>query len=150
MNFGDKTQKTGCWLYLALRQRSDLCVLAQKVNADADIRSACKQAKHFTPAWRSKVDCVLLEILILRKKDWKHYLVVKKNKLMLVGILCRRPEILLLDEPTNHLDLNNKIFLENILKDYKGCLLLVSRDKTLTKNVCNSSLTIEKGEIKKN
>ncbi len=56
---------------------------------------------------------------------------------------------LIMDEPTNHLDLNNKIFLEKILKDYKGCLLLVSHDRTLTKNVCNSSLTIEKCEIKK-
>lgn len=56
---------------------------------------------------------------------------------------------LIMDEPTNHLDLNNKIFLEKILKDYKGCLLLVSHDRTLAKNVCNASLTIKNGEIKK-
>lgn len=56
---------------------------------------------------------------------------------------------LIMDEPTNHLDLNNKIFLEKILKDYKGCLLIVSHDRTLTKNVCNAILTIENSEIKR-
>ena len=42
-----------------------------------------------------------------------------------------------------------KIFLEKILKDYNGCLLLVSHDRTLTKNVCNATLTIKNGTIKK-
>lgn len=39
LSFGDKTQKAGCWQYLALRQRSDLRVLSQKTNADASTRS---------------------------------------------------------------------------------------------------------------
>lgn len=58
--------------------------------------------------------------------------------------------LLVLDEPTNHLDLANKIYLEKILKDYEGTLILVSHDRTLTNNVCDYELTFEDKEIKKN
>lgn len=48
--------------------------------------------------------------------------------------------LLILDEPTNHLDLPNKIFMEKILKNYKGSLILVSHDKTLCQNICDTQL----------
>ncbi|ENZ0347768.1 ATP-binding cassette domain-containing protein [Morganella morganii] len=44
------------------------------------------------------------------------------------------PDILLLDEPDNHLDLDSRLLLENVLRSYKGALLLVSHDEAFTEN----------------
>lgn len=55
---------------------------------------------------------------------------------------------LILDEPTNHLDLNNKIFIEKMLKNYNGALLLVSHDKVLTERVATKTLEIKDKTIK--
>lgn len=73
----------------------------------------------------------------------------ERMRIKMCEIVLSDYNFLIMDEPTNHLDLNNKIFLEKILKDYNGCLLLVSHDRTLTKNVCNATLTIKNGTIKK-
>lgn len=73
----------------------------------------------------------------------------ERMRIKMCELILSDYNFLIMDEPTNHLDLNNKIFLEKILSDYKGCLLLVSHDRTLTKNVCNSTLTIKDKTIKK-
>ncbi|WP_018746744.1 ATP-binding cassette domain-containing protein [Chitiniphilus shinanonensis] len=39
-----------------------------------------------------------------------------------------RPGLLLLDEPTNHLDLAGMLAVEQLLRDYRGALLVVSHD----------------------
>lgn len=44
------------------------------------------------------------------------------------------PDILLLDEPDNHLDLDSRRLLENVLRSYKGALLLVSHDEAFTEH----------------
>ena len=43
-------------------------------------------------------------------------------------LATRRPELILLDEPTNNLDLENTIFLEGLIRAYRGALLVVSHD----------------------
>ena len=73
----------------------------------------------------------------------------ERMRIKMCELILSDYNFLIMDEPTNHLDLNNKIFLEKILKEYKGCLLLVSHDRTLAENVCNANLTIKNGEIKK-
>ena len=49
----------------------------------------------------------------------------------LAAELLKRPDVLLLDEPTNNLDADARARLYDVLDDYKGCLLLVSHDRTL-------------------
>lgn len=38
------------------------------------------------------------------------------------------PELIIMDEPTNNLDIKNLEFLEGLLKEYKGALIVVSHD----------------------
>lgn len=45
------------------------------------------------------------------------------------------PELLILDEPTNHLDLNSINFLERILNDYQGALLVISHDQFFLQHI---------------
>ncbi len=53
------------------------------------------------------------------------------------GLLStEKPELLILDEPTNNLDLVNIEFLENLLREFRGALLLISHDEIFLEN-CN-------------
>lgn len=47
---------------------------------------------------------------------------------------AEKPELLILDEPTNNLDLLNTQFLENLLKQFKGALIIVSHDPIFLQN----------------
>ena len=53
----------------------------------------------------------------------------EKRRLYLLTVLVANPNFLILDEPTNDLDLLTLQKLEDFLKAYKGCLLLVSHDR---------------------
>ena len=44
------------------------------------------------------------------------------------------PQLLLLDEPTNNLDLANIGFLEELLRAFRGALILVSHDRMFLEN----------------
>lgn len=53
----------------------------------------------------------------------------EKRRLYLLTILVSNPNFLILDEPTNDLDLLTLQKLEDFLRSYKGCLLVVSHDR---------------------
>ncbi|MDF1497403.1 MAG: ABC-F family ATP-binding cassette domain-containing protein [Patescibacteria group bacterium] len=64
-------------------------------------------------------------------------------RVRMAGILVQKPDLLLLDEPTNYLDLQTVLLLEEVLKSYRGSLLLVSHDREFLKNVCTHTLELE-------
>ncbi len=45
-----------------------------------------------------------------------------------------KPELLVLDEPTNNLDLMNVEFLERIVNEFRGALIVISHDRDFLKN----------------
>lgn len=53
----------------------------------------------------------------------------EKARLHLAEVLLRSPNFLILDEPTNDLDIVTLGILENYLKSYKGCLIIISHDR---------------------
>jgi ATP-binding cassette subfamily F protein uup len=53
----------------------------------------------------------------------------EKNRLKLMTVLMKNPNFLILDEPTNDFDIYTMTVLEDYLKFYPGCLLIVSHDR---------------------
>lgn len=68
-------------------------------------------------------------------------------RVRLSGVLVREPNLLLLDEPTNYLDLQTVVLLEEVLRQYRGALLLVSHDREFLKNVCTHTLELSHGKL---
>jgi len=71
----------------------------------------------------------------------------ERQILALAKVLLRKPNVLILDEPTNNMDLETVEALESALKEYKGCVIMVSHDLELIRNVCNRFFTIKNGSI---
>ena len=53
----------------------------------------------------------------------------EKRRLYLCTVLMRNPNFLVLDEPTNDLDIVTLNVLEEYLRNFKGCLIVVSHDR---------------------
>lgn len=68
----------------------------------------------------------------------------EKNKLSLARLTNLNPNLLVLDEPTNHLDMASREALAEILKEYKGTLLLISHDRWLLSQVADRILDVRK------
>ncbi|MEX0324439.1 MAG: ribosomal protection-like ABC-F family protein [Puniceicoccaceae bacterium] len=68
-------------------------------------------------------------------------------RIALARLLLEEPDLLMLDEPTNHLDLDSLRWLEGFLKGYPGAVLLISHDRALLDQLCNTILSIEAGKL---
>lgn len=73
----------------------------------------------------------------------------QKKLVGLAKLLITRPHLLLLDEPDNHLDLEGKAFLEALLRDYRGGVIIVSHDRYLLDVVADEIVDIEDGRLRR-
>jgi ATP-binding cassette ChvD family protein len=70
----------------------------------------------------------------------------EKRRVALTKLLLAKPDILLLDEPTNHLDAESVAWLERYLKDYAGCIMLVTHDRYFLNNITEWTLELDRGQ----
>lgn len=61
--------------------------------------------------------------------------------------LAGQPDLLLLDEPTNHLDAANRKSLAKMLRHFYGALVIVTHDRVLLDEVCDTVWTLERGAL---
>ncbi len=69
------------------------------------------------------------------EKPFKYLSGGQKTKAILCSLSYANPDILLLDEPTNHLDEQGLNWLEHFIKNYFGCVLIVTHDRKMINNV---------------
>jgi energy-dependent translational throttle protein EttA len=70
----------------------------------------------------------------------------EKRRVALTKLLLSKPDILLLDEPTNHLDAESVAWLERYLKEYAGCVILVTHDRYFLDNLTEWTLELDRGQ----
>lgn len=67
----------------------------------------------------------------------------ERRKLYLLTVLMANPNFLILDEPTNDLDIYTLDILERFLILYKGCLVIVSHDRSFMDNIVDHLFVFE-------
>jgi len=70
----------------------------------------------------------------------------ERRRVALTRLLLSKPDILLLDEPTNHLDAESVAWLERFLKEYAGCVILVTHDRYFLDNITEWTLELDRGQ----
>lgn len=73
----------------------------------------------------------------------------ERRRLYLCTVLMRNPNFLVLDEPTNDLDIVTLQILEEYLRDFKGCVIVVSHDRYFMDKVVDHLLVFNgQGDIR--
>lgn len=67
----------------------------------------------------------------------------ERRRLYLLSVLIANPNFLILDEPTNDLDIYTLDILERFLVNFKGCLIIVSHDRSFMDNIVDHLFVFE-------
>ncbi len=70
-----------------------------------------------------------------------------QKRVALACALVSSPDVLLLDEPTNHLDFTSILWLEGLLRDYKGSVLFITHDRSFLDNVATRIIELDRGRL---
>ncbi|ALO44994.1 ATP-binding cassette domain-containing protein [Pseudohongiella spirulinae] len=62
--------------------------------------------------------------------------------------LISEPDLLMLDEPTNHLDIPTIEWLEKILTDFNGAILVITHDRQFLQSISNRIIELDRGRVR--
>ncbi len=71
----------------------------------------------------------------------------QRKRVAMASILITPSDLLILDEPTNHIDNETVDWLEKLLNNRKGALLMVTHDRYLLDRVCNRIIELDGGKL---
>ena len=61
--------------------------------------------------------------------------------------LAADPELLLLDEPTNHLDIDGILWLEELIRNFTGSIVLITHDRRFLDSVATRVIELDRGRL---
>ena len=90
-----------------------------------------------------------LQNFLFSPKDQYNYIAKlsggERRRLYLCTVLMQSPNFLILDEPTNDLDILTLQILEEYLRNFKGCVIIVSHDRYFMDKVVDHLLVFNGG-----
>jgi len=98
--------------------------------------------------WEQRVDEVLQRLNLDPRARVESLSGGTKKRVALAQALAARPEVLLLDEPTNHLDLDAIEWLQQLLNDFNGAIVLISHDRAFIDAVATRILELDRGQLR--
>ncbi len=126
-----------------------------KVDEDKKVIDVIRDIAEFIPLEKGKTMSAanFLEKFLFPRAMHHNYVYKlsggEKRRLKLMTILMKNPNFLILDEPTNDLDIFVMSVLEDYLRSFQGCLIVVSHDRYfMDKMVDHLFVFNREGEIK--
>ena len=98
--------------------------------------------------WEQRVDTTLAQLHLDGTREIGQLSGGMKKRVALAQALVAVPDVLLLDEPTNHLDLDSIAWLEQLLRDFKGSVMLVTHDRAFLDFVATRIVELDRGVIR--
>lgn len=71
-----------------------------------------------------------------------------RKKVALAKALVANPDVMLLDEPTNHLDVFAIEWLESVINNFAGAIILITHDRRFLDNTVNKILELDRGTLR--
>jgi len=126
-----------------------------KVPDDFKVIDVVKEVAEFIPLEKGRqLSAAQLLERFLFTRDMHYNFVHKlsggeKRRLKLLRVLMSNPNFLILDEPTNDLDIFAMSVLEDYLRNFQGCLIVVSHDRYFMDKMVDHLFVFEgEGKIK--
>ncbi|MBI3156930.1 MAG: ATP-binding cassette domain-containing protein, partial [Burkholderiales bacterium] len=98
--------------------------------------------------WEQRVDAALQRLHLDPQARVQTLSGGTAKRVALARALVAAPEVLLLDEPTNHLDIDAIEWLQGLLVDWRGALLLVSHDRAFIDAVATRIVELDRGVLR--
>ena len=98
--------------------------------------------------WEQRVETTLAQLHLDGAREIGQLSGGMKKRVALAQALVAVPDVLLLDEPTNHLDLDSIAWLEELLRGFKGSVMLITHDRAFLDGVATRIVELDRGVLR--